>query len=66
MKTTAFIGTGRMAAALISCICKSSVSRNIIASDKNNINLARIKKQFKIKTTTASFISKAKISAAIL
>ena len=52
MKTTAFIGTGRMAAALISCICKSSVSRNIIASDKNNINLARIKKQFKIKTTT--------------
>jgi len=52
MKTTAFIGTGRMAAALISCICKSSISRNIIASDKNNINLARIKKQFKIKTTT--------------
>ncbi|MBI2101219.1 pyrroline-5-carboxylate reductase [Candidatus Woesearchaeota archaeon] len=51
MKSIAFIGTGRMASALISCIHKSSISKSIIASDKSDINLARIKKQFKIKTT---------------
>ena len=52
MKTIAFIGTGKMATALISCICKNNISRNIIASDKNNKNLISIKKQYKIRITT--------------
>jgi len=47
----AFIGAGKMAAALISCIYKSNISKSIIASDKDNKNLANIKNQFKIKTT---------------
>ena len=51
MKTISFIGTGKMATALISCICKNNISRTIIASDKNNKNLMNIKKQLNIKTT---------------
>ena len=48
-KPISFIGTGKMAAALISCIYKNN---EIIASDHKEENLARIKSQFKIKTTT--------------
>lgn len=47
----AFIGAGKMAAALISCISKNNISASITASDKNKENLTNIKKQFKIKTT---------------
>lgn len=46
-----FIGTGKMAAALISCIYKRNISKSITASDKDNKNLANIKNQFDIKTT---------------
>lgn len=49
-ESIAFIGAGKMAAALISCIYKSNISKSIIASDRNDKNLADIKKQFKIKT----------------
>ena len=48
-KTISFIGAGKMAAALISCIYKNNY--NIIASDKNSKNLANLKK-FKVKTTS--------------
>ena len=51
MKRIGFIGAGKMAYALISCIYKHNISKSIIASDKNNKNLIKIKKQFKIKTT---------------
>ncbi len=47
----AFIGAGKMATALISCIYNKKLAKSIIASDKNNKNLNNIKKQFKIKTT---------------
>ncbi len=47
----AFIGAGKMASALISCIYKSSISKSITASDKDNKNLANIKSRFNIKTT---------------
>jgi len=43
----AFIGAGKMATALISCIYNKKLAKSIIASDKNNENLNRIKKQFK-------------------
>lgn len=46
-----FIGTGKMATALISCIYKNDISKSIIASDKNDKNLANIQKQFPIRTT---------------
>ncbi len=49
MKSVAFIGAGRMATALISCIYKNNYE--IIASDKNSKNLANLKK-FKAKTAT--------------
>ena len=45
-----FIGTGKMAAALISCVYNKNFK--ITASDHNINNLKKIKKQFKIKTTT--------------
>src|SRR3989338_10509707 len=47
----AFIGAGRMATALISCVYKSNISKSIFASDKNEKSLSNIKKQFGIKTT---------------
>ncbi len=47
----AFIGTGKMATALISYIYNKKIAKEIIASDKNNKNLINIKKQFPIKTT---------------
>lgn len=47
----AFIGTGKMANALISCIYNKKIAKSIIASDKNEENLEKIKKQFYIKTT---------------
>ena len=50
MKTISFIGAGKMAAALISGIHKKNLFK-VIASDKNNKNLAKIRNQFKIKTT---------------
>ncbi len=50
MKRIAFIGAGKMATALISCIYKHNY--RIIASDKNNKNLSNIKGQFKIETTS--------------
>src|SRR3989338_9236527 len=48
----AFIGAGKMAAALISCIYNKKLAKSIIASDKSNENLNRIKKYLKIVTTT--------------
>ena len=45
-----FIGTGKMASALISCIYKNKLAKSITASDKNNKNLRKIKNKFKIKT----------------
>ncbi len=52
-KTITFIGTGKMAAALISCIYKNKLAKEIIASDHNKKNLIKIKSKFKeIKTTT--------------
>ena len=51
-KNIAFIGTGKMATALISCIYNKKIAKSIIASDKNEKNLTNIKNQFKIKTTT--------------
>ncbi|MDP3765710.1 MAG: pyrroline-5-carboxylate reductase [Nanoarchaeota archaeon] len=50
-KSIGFIGTGRMATAMISCIYNQKIAKSIIASGRNNKNLANIKKQFKIKTT---------------
>src|SRR3989338_5208763 len=51
-KTISFIGTGKMATALIGCIYDKNISKKIIASDKQNENLVKIKKQFsQIKTT---------------
>ena len=46
----AFIGAGKMASALISCIHSKKIAKSIIASDKNDKNLINIKKQFRIKT----------------
>ena len=48
----AFIGTGKMATALISCIHKSNPGYSIIASNHKEENLKKIKSEFKIKTTT--------------
>ena len=46
-----FIGTGKMAAALISSIYKNKLAKSITASDKQNENLIKIKSKYKIKTT---------------
>ncbi|MEK6947379.1 MAG: pyrroline-5-carboxylate reductase [Nanoarchaeota archaeon] len=52
-KSISFIGTGKMAAALISCICKNNLTTGIIASDKNKENLEKIKSKYgRIQTTT--------------
>lgn len=52
MKTISFIGTGKMATALISSIYKNKLAKEIIATNRNKENLNKIKKQFNIKTTT--------------
>ena len=43
-----------MATALISCIYKNKLVKEIIASDINKENLKKIKSKFNIKTTTAN------------
>ena len=50
-KTISFIGTGKMAAALISCIHKNKLAKSIIASDHKEENLKKIKSKFSIKAT---------------
>ena len=51
-KSISFIGTGKMAAALISSIYNSKLDYEIIASDHKEENLQKIKLKFsKIKTT---------------
>ena len=52
MKDIAFIGTGKMATALISAIYKNNLAKSITASDRNEDNLNKIKSKFsQIKTT---------------
>jgi len=52
-KAISFIGTGKMAAALISAIYEKKLAKSIIASDHKEENLTKIKSKFKsIKTTT--------------
>ena len=51
-KSISFIGAGKMATALISCIYSKNLAKSIIASDKHEETLKKIKKQFNIKTTT--------------
>ena len=50
-KSIGFIGTGKMATALIGCIYNKKIVTSIIASSRNIENLTEIKKQFKIKIT---------------
>ena len=52
LKPISFIGTGKMATALISCIYKNKLADEIIASDHNKENLENIKSKFSIKTLT--------------
>ena len=49
-KKISFIGTGKMATALISSFYNKQLAKTIIASDKNNKNLNNVKKNFGIKT----------------
>ena len=51
-KTISFIGTGKMATALISSIYNSRLDYEIIASDHKEENLRKVKSKFNIKTTT--------------
>ena len=51
-KSISFIGTGKMATALISSIYKNNLAKSIIASDHKVENLRKIKSKFKVKTTT--------------
>ena len=51
-QTISFIGTGKMASALISSIYNSRLDYEIIASDHKEENLNKIKSKFNIKTTT--------------
>ena len=44
-KSISFIGTGKMAAALISCIYKKNLAREIIASDHREENLKKLNKK---------------------
>ncbi len=53
-KTISFIGTGKMAAALISSIYKSNLDKEIIASDHKEENLRKIKSKYNIKTTLSN------------
>ena len=50
-KTISFIGTGKMATALISSIYKKDFAKSIIASDRNGKSLNYARSKFKIKTT---------------
>ncbi len=50
-KSVGFIGAGKMATALISCICNKNIAKSIIASNRYEKNLANLKKRFSIKTT---------------
>jgi len=50
-KTISFIGTGKMATALIGSIISSKMEVSLISSDKNENNLNYVKNKFKIKTT---------------
>ena len=51
-KTISFIGTGKMAAALISFIYNKKLAKSIIASDHKEENLKKIKSKFNVKTTS--------------
>lgn len=51
-KSIGFVGTGKMAKALINCIYSNKLAKSIIASGRNKKNLINIKRQFNIKTTT--------------
>jgi pyrroline-5-carboxylate reductase len=51
MTSIGFIGAGKMAEALIKAIQKSKLSKNIIASDKNDSRLTKLSKELNIKTT---------------
>jgi len=54
-KTISFIGTGKMASALISSIYKNNLAKSIIASDKYEQNLKNIKAKFRnVKTTNSN------------
>src|SRR3989344_4178789 len=52
MKTISFIGTGKMATALISSIYKNKLNYEITASDHDEVNLRKLKSKFNVKTTT--------------
>lgn len=51
-KTVSFIGTGKMATALIGSIYKNNLAKEITASDHNEENLRKLKSKFDAKTTT--------------
>ena len=51
-KSISFIGTGKMAAALISAIYSKNLAKSIIASDHREENLRNIKSKFDVRTTT--------------
>ena len=51
LKTISFIGTGKMATALISSIYKSKLNYALTASDHNGENLRKLKSKFDVKTT---------------
>ena len=51
-KLISFIGTGKMATALISSIYKSKLNYELTASDHNEENLKKLKSKFNVKTTT--------------
>jgi|SRR3989344_5211029 len=53
-KTISFIGTGKMAAALISAIYNNKLAKEITASDHYEENLRKIKSKFKNIKTTAN------------
>ena len=50
-KLISFIGTGKMATALISSIYKSKLNYALTASDHNGENLRKLKSKFDVKTT---------------
>ena len=51
-KTISFIGTGKMATALIGAIYKNKLAKSVTASDRNEGNLTKIKSKFnQIRTT---------------
>ena len=55
IKTISFIGTGKMASALISSIYSNNLAKEIIAADKYEQNLKNIKAKFRnVKTTNSN------------